>query len=163
MPGAVAQRRKRWFGVFTRTGGVDLSVPTMAAPPASTILEPHPGRLVTRRLYISPQIDQITEPGVPHLVTYRKHARALRADRHPLATVTAGGNHHAVATIDHDGRAFQRLVNNRERARAMGFPDSYQWCGTAEQVRRQIGNAVAVPVATFLGTRIASRIAEVTR
>ena len=160
VPGAVAQTRKRWFGVFTRTGDVDLSLPAVATPPASTILDPNLGRPVTRRLYVSPQIDQITEPGVPHLVTYRRHARALRADRHPLATVTAGGNHHAVATLDEDGRAFHRMLTNRERARAQGFPDSYQWCGTADEVRRQIGNAVAVPVASFIGSRIAARLGQ---
>jgi DNA (cytosine-5)-methyltransferase 1 len=160
VPDAVAQVRKRWFGIFTRTGDVDLTLPAVATPPAISILDPDPGKPVTRRLYISPQIEQITEPGVPHLVTYRKHARALRADRHPLATVTAGGNHHAVAVIDANGRASQRLLTNRERARAQGFPDSYQWSGTADEVRRQIGNAVAVPVATFLGSRIAARLTK---
>jgi DNA (cytosine-5)-methyltransferase 1 len=157
VPGAVAQVRRRWFGVFTRDGGVDLSLPPVDTPPAATILDPDPGRPVTRRLYVSPQIDQITERGVPHLVTYRRNAKPRRADRHPLATVTAGGNHHAVATVTGDG-VWHRMLTNRERARAQGFPDSYQWVGTADQVRKQIGNAVAVPVATFLAARIAAHL-----
>lgn len=160
VPGGVPQRRKRWFGVFTFCGGVDLSIPPVEAPPvAASILDDNPGKPVTRPLYISPQIEQITERGIPHLVTYRKHARALRADRHPLATITAGGNHHAVATLTEDGTAHQRLLTNRERARGMGFPDSYQWVGNSTDIRRQIGNAVAVPVAQFLGARIGARLA----
>lgn len=157
VPGGVAQTRRRWFGVFTRDGGVDLSLPTVVPPAAASILDSDPGRPVTRRLYVSPQIDQITEPDVPHLVMYRRNARPRRADRHPLATVTAGGNHHAVATVI-DGVPHHRLINNRERARAQGFPDSYQWAGKADEVRRQIGNAVAVPVAAFLATRIADHL-----
>lgn len=158
VPGGPPQIRKRWFGIFTRTGDVDLSLPEVQAPAAVSILDPDPGRPVTRRLYVSPQIDQITEPGVPHLVMYRRNAKPRRADRHPLATVTAGGNHHAVATVAEDGTAFHRLLNNRERARAQGFPDSYQWVGNQAEVRKQIGNAVAVPVATFLATRIAAHL-----
>ncbi|MEV0344059.1 DNA cytosine methyltransferase [Nocardia sp. NPDC050713] len=159
VPDAVPQHRPRWFGIFTRVGGVDLSLPPVQAPVASSILEPDLGTPVTRRLYVSPQIAEITETGVAHLVTYRRNARARRADRHPLATVTAGGNHHAVASIGEDGTAFHRMLTNTERARAMGFPDSYQWHGkTAAEVRRQIGNAVAVPVAAFLAERIAARL-----
>lgn len=155
VPGGVAQTRKRWFGVFTRTGNVDLSIPATTVPAAVSVLDPDPGRPVTRRLYVTPQIEQITEPGVPHLVTYRRNAKARRADQHPLATVTAGGNHHAVAMIE-DGTAYHRMLTNIERARAQGFPDSYQWEGNPDQVRKQIGNAVAVPVATFLATRVAA-------
>ncbi|MGW4720727.1 DNA cytosine methyltransferase [Nocardia sp. NPDC004260] len=154
VPGAVAQVRRRWFGVFTRDGGVDLSLPAVQTPPATSILDPDPGRPVTRRLYVSPQIEQITEPGVPHLVMYRRNAKPRRADRHPLATVTAGGNHHAVATVTADG-VFHRMLTNTERARAQGFPDSYQWVGNRAEVLKQVGNAVAVPVAEFLARRIA--------
>jgi DNA (cytosine-5)-methyltransferase 1 len=157
VPGGVAQTRKRWFGVFTREGCVDLTIPASNPSAAVTILEPALGKLVTRRLYVSPQIDQITERDVPHLVMYRRNAKPRRADRHPLATVTAGGNHHAVATVTPEG-TYHRLLNNRERARAQGFPDSYQWVGNQAQVRKQIGNAVAVPVAAFLATRIAASI-----
>ncbi|MEN3263295.1 MAG: (cytosine-5)-methyltransferase 1 [Pseudonocardia sp.] len=93
-------------------------------------------------------VNVITDEGVPHLVTYRRHARALRADRHPLATVTAGGNHHAIATIV-DGVPHHRLLSNRECARAQGFPDSYRFHGTGKQVKRQIGNAVPVGIARW--------------
>lgn len=148
-----AQRRKRLFVVATRDGiNLDLTPPTIAPVMASEIIDPHPGRPVTRRLYVADQIDSITDEGVPHLVTYRRHARALRADRHPIATVTAGGNHHAVARLV-DGVQYHRLLNNRERARAQGFPDSYTFRGNSDDVRRQIGNAVPVGIARWLGER----------
>ncbi|MBO0853600.1 MAG: DNA cytosine methyltransferase [Nocardia sp.] len=165
-PDPVAQNRKRFYGLFTRDGRVDLAVETTERTPAAAILDPDPGKPVTRRLYVSPQIEQITEPGVAHLVTYRKHAKPLRADRHQLATVTAGGNHHAVATVTADG-ARHRMLTNRERARAQGFPDSYVFCGKnvpvivngkrryVDEVRTQIGNAVSVNVARWLGRRVA--------
>lgn len=151
------QNRKRWFGVFTRDLDVDLTIPTVPATPASSILDPDPGRPVTRRLYVADQIDSISEPGIPHLVTYRRHAKARRADQHPLATITAGGNHHGVATLTEHG-PYHRMVNNRECARGQGFPDRYQFVGTATEVKRQIGNAVCVPVAEFLGRRVLNSV-----
>ena len=35
-----------------------------------------------------------------------------------------------------------RALTNRERARLQTFPDTYQFCGTKESVRKQIGMAV---------------------
>jgi DNA (cytosine-5)-methyltransferase 1 len=148
-----AQRRKRLFVVATRDGvELDLTRPAEAPVMASQILDPDPGRPVTRRLYVADQIDSIDVEGVPHLVTYRRHARALRADRHPLATVTAGGNHHAVASLV-DGVPHHRLLTNRECARAQGFPDTYEFRGKHAEVKKQIGNAVPVGIARWLGER----------
>lgn len=151
-----AQHRKRLFIVATRDGlDVDLTPPTLERVPAAAILDDDPGEPVTRPLYVSPQIAQIRDEGVPHLVTYRRNAKARRADRHPLAAITAGGNHHAVATV-RDGRAWHRLISNRECVRAQGFPDSYEFVGTRGQVKRQIGNAVPVGIARWLGERVAA-------
>ena len=156
-PNPVAQNRKRWFGVFTPDGNVDLSLPATIRTPATAILEPDLGKLVTRRMYITPQIEEITERNVPHLVVYRKHAHAQRADENQLATVTAGGNHHAIATLTRNGPV-QRLLNNRERARAQGFPRDYRFCGTPKEELLQIGNAVPVNVARFLAVRVAEAL-----
>jgi DNA (cytosine-5)-methyltransferase 1 len=151
-----AQYRRRLFIVATRDGlDVDLTPPDMAAVPASAILDDDLGKPVTRRLYVSPQIEQISEDGVPHLVTYRRNAKAKRADRHPIACVTAGGNHHGVATV-RDGKAWHRLLTNRECARGQGFSDSYQFVGNGKQIKQQIGNAVPVGIARWLGERVAA-------
>lgn len=154
-----AQHRRRWFAVCTQPGiTVDLTSAPAEPVYAAAILDPTPGRLVDRPLYVSPQIEAITDPGVAHLVTYRRNARPRRADRHRLATVTAGGNHHAVATVDHDGRAWHRMLTNRECARAQGFSDAYTFVGTRAQVKRQIGNAVPVGIAEWIGGRAAAAL-----
>lgn len=150
-----AQRRVRTFVVASRDGvQVDVTPPAVEPVFADRILDPDPGRPVTRRLYVTPQIEEIPVEldGVPHLVMMRRHAHARRADRHPVATVTAGGNHHMVATVV-DGRPYARLLTNRERARAQGFPDSYEFEGSSGDVLKQIGNAVPVGVARWLGER----------
>lgn len=148
-----AQHRKRLFIAATRDGvELDLTAPLSQRVVAADILDADPGRPVTRRLYVSDQIDTIAVGGVPHLVTYRKHARARRADEHALATVTAGGNHHAVATLV-DGRPHHRMLSNRECARAQGFPDCFEFVGKPAEVKRMIGNAVPVGIARWLGER----------
>jgi DNA (cytosine-5)-methyltransferase 1 len=155
------QNRRRLFIVFTRDGSVDLTPPAIAPVHAATILDPELGLgdPVTRRLYVTPQIESITERDVTHLVTYRRNARARRADTHPLATVTAGGNHHAIATITTNG-PLHRLLTHRECARAQGFPDTYRFAGPpgSGAVKKMIGNAVPVAVARFLGGRVAQHL-----
>lgn len=148
-----AQRRVRYFAVFTRDGNVDLSITEPKRTHALSILDADPGKLVTRKLYVADQIDQIADHDVPHLVTYRRNAKARRADAHPLATITAGGNHHGVATLTTEGPRF-RMLNNRECARGQGFPDSYEFVGNAKDVKKQIGNAVSVDAARWIGGRV---------
>lgn len=150
-----AQYRKRVIIVATLPGvELNLTPPVLAPAYAAHILASDPGRPVTRRLYVTPQIEEIPDEldGVPHLVMMRKHAHARRVDAHPIATVTAGGNHHMVATLV-AGQPHARLLTNRECARAQGFPDSYQFLGTSSDVKRMIGNAVPVGIARWLGER----------
>lgn len=170
-PNPVAQNRIRYYSVLTRNGDVDLTVHPVERTPATAILDPDPGKLRTSHGYVASQIEQIEVLDVPHLVTYRNHAKPWRADRHQLATVTAGGNHHAIATVTEAG-VYRRLLNNRERARAQGFPEDYTFCGKnvavirngkrryIDQVRVQIGNAVSVNVAKWLGQRVAESLGE---
>lgn len=56
--------------------------------------------------------------------------------------------------------AFHRMITNRECARAQGFPDTYTFTGNRADVKRQIGNAVAVPIARWLGHRVATSLGE---
>lgn len=157
-----AQRRRRWFAACTQPGvELDLTPPVVAPVMASAIIDDDPGRPVTRRMYLTPQIDSIRDEH-RHLVTYRKHARARRADLHPIATVTAGGKHHAIAQVI-DGVPHQRLLTPRELARGQGFPDSYTFRGADEDVRRQIGNAVPVGIARWLGERAKAALSGQTR
>jgi DNA (cytosine-5)-methyltransferase 1 len=154
-----AQHRKRLFIAATLPGiHLDLTPPTMAPVYAESILDEHHGKLVTRKLYVSPQIEAITEHGVRHLVTYRRNAKPRRADQHPLATVTAGGNHHGIAILS-SFAAWHRMLTNRECARAQGFPDEYEFVGKAADVKRQIGNAVPVGIARWLGERATEALA----
>lgn len=163
-----SQHRIRLFIVATLDGlRIDLTPPNVAPRYADAIVDPDPGSLVTRRLYVSPQIDAIQDRDVLHLVTYRRNARPHRVDRRALATVTAGGNHHAVALVDERGRQWHRLLTDRECARAQGFPDSYEFVGTKwplpdrhAPVKRQIGNAVPVGIARWLGERATECLAR---
>lgn len=149
-----AQNRKRMFISATRDGiDLDLTMPGIAPVPASAIVDDAPMDLLTSPRYVSPQIDSIPEPDVPYLVTYRNHAKAHRADAHQLATITAGGNHHAVAMVDRAGNHYHRMLTNRECARGQGFGDDYVFHGKPDQVKRQIGNAVPVGIAKWLGER----------
>lgn len=152
----LAQNRYRWFGVATLPGvNIDLTLPAIEPVYAAQILDPSPGRMLNagERLYVSAQIDTIADRGVRHLVTYRRNAKAIRADEGRLATITAGGHHHAIAELDEHGRPWYRMLTNRECARAQGFPDHYQFKGNVDEVKYQIGNAVPVNIARWLGGR----------
>ncbi|YCH09992.1 DNA cytosine methyltransferase [Arthrobacter sp. alpha11c] len=48
-----------------------------------------------------------------------------------------------------------RAITHFEAARLQGFPDTYKWMGTKTAVARQIGNAVPVQLAAYLGQLIA--------
>lgn len=153
------QHRKRLIMIATlREIEIDLSLPEPVHVPASTIINDDPGKPVSRRLYVADQIDSITEDRVPHLVTYRRNAKAQRADQNVLATVTAGGNHHAVAQVI-DGKQYHRLLSNRECARSQGFPDHYVFAGDSKEVKKQIGNAMPVNVIRWASERAVAALA----
>lgn len=152
-----AQRRIRLFVVATLPGvDIDLTLPEPVRVPAADILDDLPLEPLSADSYVRDQADEIdpaVSAGVDHLVTYRKNAHARRADSHPLATVSAGGNHHGLVRLDPTGRAMHRMLTNRECARSQGFPDDYLFVGTNKQVKSQIGNAVPVGIARWLGQR----------
>ena len=158
-PNPPPQDRRRVFLVYTRDGNVDLTVPEVVRTPATAILDQSipSNDPDMSRTYLAPQLASIPVKNVPHLVTFRKNARARRADCSLLQTLCAGGRHHALATVTDEGTDV-RWLSTLELARAQGFPDSYVFLGSDTTVRKQIGNAVSVNVARFLGERVADAL-----
>ena len=157
-----AQRRQRLIVVATRDGiELDLTPPAIAAGPGRGDPRPAPGQAVTRRLYVPTRSTPSPTTACPHLVTYRRHASARRADRHPLATVTAGGNHHAVAHRARRRGASPDADQPRVRPRA-GLRRHLRSSTARADVKRQIGNAVPVGIARWIGERAAAALGATT-
>lgn len=55
----------------------------------------------------------------------------------------------------HPDPTVHRAITHFEAARLQGFPDTYKWMGTKTAIARQIGNAVPIQLAAFLGQLIA--------
>lgn len=55
----------------------------------------------------------------------------------------------------HPDPSIHRAITHFEAARLQGFPDTYKWMGTKTAIARQIGNAVPVQLAAYLGQLIA--------
>ena len=53
-----------------------------------------------------------------------------------------------------------RVVTCREYARLQGFPDRYEFEGSADQIYTQIGNAVPPPMAKAIGVEIRKAMAK---
>ncbi|MEV6306046.1 DNA cytosine methyltransferase [Actinoplanes sp. NPDC051861] len=53
-----------------------------------------------------------------------------------------------------------RTISHHEAARLQGFRDTFEWCGTKNDIARQIGNAVPVQLAEAMATHIAARISQ---
>ena len=47
-----------------------------------------------------------------------------------------------------------RAITHYEAALIQGFPEDYQWVGTREEIARQIGNAVPIPLGTAIGRQL---------
>jgi DNA (cytosine-5)-methyltransferase 1 len=77
----------------------------------------------------------------------------------PFPSVTGSGNHHALIIPQLNGKAlliFMRMLTWRELARAQSFTDEYQFTGTIEQIKKQIGNAVPRQTAKALTKAVLS-------
>ncbi len=79
----------------------------------------------------------------PFLIEYYGTGQARSVDR-PMPTI-ASKPHHALVIPGLQGQAlviYMRMLKVRELARAQSFPDDYEFHGTQEEVKKQIGNAV---------------------
>lgn len=118
--------------------------------------------VVERLKYIKPGQNAWNADIPPHLQLNVKGAklsqiyRRLEPDK-PAYTVTAcgGGGTHMYHWEEH------RALTNREKARLQTFPDNFQFAGSKESVRRQIGMAVPPKLSEVIFTHILMTFAGV--
>ena len=71
-----------------------------------------------------------------------------------------GGSSKQYLVVRKNGQTHARLLTVREAARLMGAPDSFMLPGSYNDGYKAMGDAVAAPVAQFIGERFLSKIAE---
>lgn len=71
-----------------------------------------------------------------------------------------GGSSKQYLVIKKNGETHARLLTVREAARLMGAPDSFILPGSYNDGYKAMGDAVAMPVAQFIGERFLTKIAE---
>ncbi len=71
-----------------------------------------------------------------------------------------GGSSRQVLLIKRDNKIHSRLLTVREAARLMGAPDSYRIPGSYNDGYTAMGDAVAVPVAEYLGKHLLSPLVK---
>ena len=76
-----------------------------------------------------------------------------------LRTPNGGSSRQNIVIAD-DGILRTRLLTVREAARLMGAPDSYELPGNYNDGYRAMGDAVAVPVASFLAKELLAPLAD---
>lgn len=73
----------------------------------------------------------------------------------------SGGSSRQLLVIRKNGKLQSRLLTVRETARLMGAPDSYKIPGSYNDGYKAMGDAVAVPVAKWLATKLLLPLANV--
>jgi DNA (cytosine-5)-methyltransferase 1 len=71
-----------------------------------------------------------------------------------------GGSSKQFLIVKRDGEAHARLLSPREAARLMGAPDSFVLPDTYNDGYKAMGDAVVLPVATFIGEMFLTKLAE---
>lgn len=71
-----------------------------------------------------------------------------------------GGSSKQYLVVKKNGEIHARLLTVRESARLMGAPDSFLLPGSYNDGYKAMGDAVAMPVARFIGERFLTKIAE---
>lgn len=71
-----------------------------------------------------------------------------------------GGSSKQYLVVKQDGEIHARLLTVRETARLMGAPDEFLLPGSYNDGYKAMGDAVAAPVARFIGERFLIRLAE---
>ncbi len=73
----------------------------------------------------------------------------------------SGGSSRQVLVIRQNGKLQSRLLTVRETARLMGAPDTYKIPGSYNDGYKAMGDAVAVPVAKWLATKLLLPLANI--
>ncbi len=120
-----------------------LTVPPIPEDAQNNELTRQADQVVERLKYIKPGQNAFTADIPEHLQLNVKGAKISQIYKRlnpekPAYTVTGsgGGGTHVYHWEEN------RALTNRERARLQTFPDSFEFCGSKENVRRQIGMAV---------------------
>ncbi|MDR3254444.1 MAG: DNA cytosine methyltransferase [Synergistaceae bacterium] len=71
-----------------------------------------------------------------------------------------GGSSKQFLIVKQNGTAHVRLISPREAARLMGVPDSFVLPGAYNDGYKAMGDAVAMPVAAFVGQAFLTKLAE---
>lgn len=71
-----------------------------------------------------------------------------------------GGSSKQFLVVKKDGELHARLLSPREAARLMGAPDSFVLPDTYNDGYKAMGDAVALPVATFIGEKFLTKLSE---
>ena len=71
-----------------------------------------------------------------------------------------GGSSKQYLVVKKNGQAHARLFTVRETARLMGVPDNFKLPGSYNSGYKAMGDAVAVPVAQFIGKRFLTKLSE---
>lgn len=157
-------------GGEARVNSVDLPMPTITGFDALALAQPFLVMLNgTTPSHLDRSVHSVDEPiptltgtyhaGIvsPFLVQYNGSSEVASVEN-PLPTQTSRDHFGLVEPLvfqDLDGKVYKldilfRMLQPRELARAMSFPDDYQFQGTREEVVKQIGNAVPVRTAKAL-------------
>jgi DNA (cytosine-5)-methyltransferase 1 len=72
-----------------------------------------------------------------------------------------GGSSKQFLVVKQNNELHARLLSAREAARLMGAPDTFQLLGTYNDAYRAMGDAVALPVASFIGKSFLLPLAKV--
>jgi DNA (cytosine-5)-methyltransferase 1 len=149
----VPQKRERIFIVGVRGGTLPFNWLFPVAPmrPLSDLLE----RNVPQKYFASSPI--IKKRQATHQSDYKPaiwhENKSGNISSYPYSCALRAGASYNYLLVD--GR---RRLTPREMLRLQGFPDSYKIVTTDGQTRKQAGNAVPVPMATAVLTRLLAQI-----
>lgn len=171
----------------TKKIGDGLLTPPMLVPCGGTRNETATAVTDPMRTRLTRDMECVVTP--PFIAELRRNGTARGVDE-PLATITAGGTHHAlVVPYYRTGRAkwvgdpldtvtvrdrfalvtgetvevddcYLRMIQPRESLRGQAFPDDYVVTGNKGEQTAQAGNAVSVNVAHWVGRAAAAVLSE---